>query len=94
MVLAEAMACAKPVVASRISGIPELVEDGKTGLLVTPGSADEIAGALQELAENAALRHQMGQAGREKVEREFDQRDCIEQLSRLFTAKKIEYGAA
>lgn len=91
MVLAEAMACAKPVVASRISGIPELVADGISGLLTTPGAPDEIADALQKLAENPALRQRMGLAGREKVEQEFNQRDSIEKLSKLFKASAVEY---
>jgi glycogen synthase len=69
---AQAMAASKPVVASRIGGIPETVEDRVTGLLVTPGDVNELAEALVQLAQNGPVRKRMGQAGRKKVEREFD----------------------
>jgi glycosyltransferase involved in cell wall biosynthesis len=69
---AQAMAAGKPVVASRIGGIPETVDDGVTGLLVTPGDVNELTEALVQLAQDRFLRERMGRAGREKVEREFD----------------------
>ncbi len=70
--LMEGMASGLPAVASRISGIPELVEDGKTGLLLPPRDAVALADALQSLREDPDLRREMGRAGREKVLREFD----------------------
>ena len=70
--LMEGMACGLPVVASRISGIPELVEDGRTGFLVPPGDATSLADALECLIDDADLRRDMGQAGRETVLAEFD----------------------
>lgn len=69
---AQAMAAGKPVVASRIGGIPETLDDGVSGVLVTPGRADELAAAIIELARNPARRVQMGSEGREKVKREFN----------------------
>jgi glycogen synthase len=69
---AQAMAAGKPVVATRIGGIPETVEDGVTGILVTPGRADELADALVRLARDPSLCEQMGCAGRERAAREFD----------------------
>lgn len=69
---AQAMAAGKPVVASRIGGIPETVDDGATGILVEPGNVAQLADALIRLANDANLRERMGQAGREKVEAEFD----------------------
>lgn len=69
---AQGMAAGKPVVASRIGGIPETVEDGITGILVTPGSGQELAEAIIHLACESGQRKQMGRAGREKVAREFD----------------------
>jgi glycosyltransferase involved in cell wall biosynthesis len=69
---AQTMAAGKPVVASRIGGIPETVDDGMTGLLVAPGDSDELADAIIRLAREPARREQMGRAGREKVAREFD----------------------
>lgn len=72
VVLMEAMASGLPVVASRLSGIPELVTDGVSGLLVTPGDDEALAQALATLAMDPALRARLGAAGRETVMREFD----------------------
>ncbi len=69
-VLLEAMACARPVIAGRVFGIPEVVDDGVTGVLVDPLRIDEIAHALDRLAD-AALREKMGAAGRDRFERMF-----------------------
>ncbi len=69
---AQAMAAGKPVVATRIGGISETVEDGMTGLIVEPGNSDELAGAILRLAKDRELRVRMGRAGREKVLREYD----------------------
>jgi colanic acid/amylovoran biosynthesis glycosyltransferase len=72
VVLMEAMASGLPVVASRLSGIPELVTDGVSGLLVPPGDDGALADALSALATDGALRARFGAAGRETVMREFD----------------------
>lgn len=66
LVLAEAMAAGRPVVATRVSAIPEVVADGKTGLLVPPRDPGAAAEALGRLTDSA-LRRQLGQAGRERV---------------------------
>jgi colanic acid/amylovoran biosynthesis glycosyltransferase len=72
VVLMEAMAAGVPVVATRITGVPELVEDGRSGVLVPPGRADLLADALERLL-NApeADRDAMAAAGRARVEAEF-----------------------
>jgi len=70
--LMEGMACGLPVVASRISGIPELVEEGVSGLLFTPGDAAEAAHALELLAGNPELRSRMGRAARLRVEDSYN----------------------
>ncbi len=62
---AQAMAAGKPVVASRIGGIPETVQDGVHGILIRPGQADELAQAVIRLAGDVNLREAMGRAGRE-----------------------------
>ena len=81
--LMEPLACEVPVVSTRISGIPELVEDGVTGLLVPPQDAVALADALARLAANPELGRQMGRAGRAKVLREFDLSDNTTKLSQL-----------
>jgi len=67
VVLMEAMAMGVPVLATRITGVPELVEHEHSGLLVTPGRPDELAAALARLAADPALRERLGRAGREAV---------------------------
>lgn len=70
--LMEAMATGRPVVSTRLAGIPELVRDGETGLLVTPERPDLVADALRRLAEDPPLRARLGLAGRRAVEDGFD----------------------
>ncbi len=68
----EAMAAALPVVASSVGGIPELVVDGETGLLVPPRDARALADALQRLLADPGLRARMGRASRARAEARFD----------------------
>jgi len=72
VVLMEAMAMAVPVVATRIAGIPELIEDGASGLLVTPARSDELADAIGRLVDDPALRARLGAAGRRAVVEGYD----------------------
>jgi colanic acid/amylovoran biosynthesis glycosyltransferase len=83
-VLMEAMAMETPVVSTRIAGIPELIEDGRTGLLVSPGRPDQLADALERLLAEPELCRAMGSAGREKVVEEFNTERSAEQLYALF----------
>ncbi|HSL19899.1 MAG TPA: glycosyltransferase [Vicinamibacterales bacterium] len=69
--LMEAMAAGRPVVASRLSGVPELVDDGVTGILTEPGNAAELATAIQRLLDDPHLAARMGRRGRRKVSRDF-----------------------
>ena len=71
-VIAEAMACGKPVVGTNIGGTPEMVADGITGLLVRPGDAPAMAGAIRMLVEDKDRRLAMGREARIKAEKEFD----------------------
>jgi glycosyltransferase involved in cell wall biosynthesis len=84
VVLMEAMASALPVVASRLSGIPELVDDGVSGFLVPPRDVDGLAGALERLARDPERGRIQGRAGREKVLKEFELRSNAATLARLF----------
>lgn len=80
VVLMEAMASSKAVVSTSISGIPELVEDGVTGLLVPPGDAQALAAAMRTLLEDRTRAQQMGRRGQEKVRAEFTLSACVAQL--------------
>jgi glycosyltransferase involved in cell wall biosynthesis len=71
MFLAEAMACGLPVVASRTGGIPDVVVEGETGLLVTHGSAADLSVALRRVVGDPPLAHALGRAGRRRAESEF-----------------------
>jgi glycosyltransferase involved in cell wall biosynthesis len=66
------MACGKPVVATNVGGIPEIVEDGKTGILVPPKDEKALADAVIKLFTSKALAGSMGAAGRKRVEQHFN----------------------
>jgi colanic acid/amylovoran biosynthesis glycosyltransferase len=83
-VLKEAMACGVPVVSSRISGIPELVDDGVTGILVPPAQPEALAEALIRLAGDPDLRQAMGRAGRARIQADFDLRASARRRAELF----------
>jgi glycosyltransferase involved in cell wall biosynthesis len=59
------------VISTRVGGIPEVVEDGVTGILVPPGDAEALAAAMRRLVEDAELRARMGAAGRERYLAKF-----------------------
>ena len=78
--IAEAMAYRKPIVATKVGGIPELVDDGVSGFLVSRGDTAAAAEAINRLAADAELRATLGQAGRKIVEEKFDLRRNVAQL--------------
>ena len=80
----EAMAASKPVVASRVGGIPELVEDGLTGFLVAPGNAEELAGAITRLVSGRGLMIEMGTRGRERVQQNFTMAQTASKLEAYY----------
>jgi glycosyltransferase involved in cell wall biosynthesis len=86
LVAAEAAAAGIPVIASRIGGIPEVVLDGKTGLLITPGDRPALLAAVTRLLADSALSSRLGSAARRRAETTF----C---LDRLVTATLDEYRA-
>jgi glycosyltransferase involved in cell wall biosynthesis len=71
MSVLEAMACGKPVIASRIGGIPELVRDGETGVLFEPGNFAELRAAMLALAADSERRHTLGRAARVRAQAQF-----------------------
>jgi glycosyltransferase involved in cell wall biosynthesis len=71
LAVGEAMACGLPVVATRAGSLPEVVNDGKTGLLVPASDVGALSGSILRLLQDGALAHQMGQAGQARVERLF-----------------------
>ena len=93
-VIAEAQSQGLACVATNVSGIPELVEHGRTGLLVAPGSAAEFARALGELISNPARRRELGEAGRSRVGERFGLEQNIVRLARRFGLGTSDWKAA
>jgi glycosyltransferase involved in cell wall biosynthesis len=84
----EAMASGLPVVASDISGIPELIEHQRTGLLVPPNRPDLLADALEHLHRNTHLSRRLAEAGRQRVLREYDLHKNASALATYFRTKE------
>ena len=84
MVVLESMAFGKPVIGSRIGGIPEQIEDGKTGLLFEMGKVDELAKRMDALGKDKELRIAMGREARQKLEREYSLADHCQQLVKTY----------
>jgi glycosyltransferase involved in cell wall biosynthesis len=71
MTLIEAMACGRPVIGSAVGGIPKVIDDGVSGLLVPPGNVQELADACVRVLDDDALADRLGEFGRDRVVREF-----------------------
>ena len=80
----EAMAFAKPVIASNVGGIPEVVLDGVTGLLVHPADPSALAGAISGMLKDPALMERLGRAGRQRVEAEFSPSARTDRIKELY----------
>ena len=93
LVLLEAMAAGRPIVASRVATIPEVVVDSETGLLVPAGDPQALADALAELADQPARAHQLGEAGRERLRRQFSIDKMVGDTELLYRELLEERGA-
>jgi glycosyltransferase involved in cell wall biosynthesis len=80
----EAMASRKPVAGYAVEGIPEVVLNGETGLLVPAGSLSELCVVVERLLDNAELRHRLGTAGRVRVEQQFSVTRMVNDHIRLY----------
>jgi glycosyltransferase involved in cell wall biosynthesis len=88
----EYMAAGLPVVATRVGGLPDLVREGQTGLLVPPRDANALADAVRKLLDTPELRERLGAAGRERQRTEFDFARFVERIEDLY--RTIRFGAA
>jgi len=84
MAMLEAMAAGKPVVVTAVGGIPEVIEDGRNGLLVAPRDAAALAAALGRLLAGPALAAQLGAQARATIDARFSAPVVLEQLSDLY----------
>jgi glycosyltransferase involved in cell wall biosynthesis len=82
----EYMDAAVPTVATEVGGIPELIEDGVSGLLVRPGDPNALAGAIARLLEDPVLRARLGSQGRERKRREHDIGDWVARVEDLYAS--------
>jgi glycogen synthase len=89
----EAMACERPVVASRIGGIPEVVVPDKTGYLVTPGDAKALAEALNRVLRDRNMAREMGLAGRKRVEEHFSWTSIAAKTKTMYEELLAEWKA-
>jgi glycosyltransferase involved in cell wall biosynthesis len=86
----EALAAGRPVVATKVGGVPDVVRDGEDGFLVDLGAVDQLADALARLAEDPALRTRMGEAGRERVLPRYAVDRLVEDVDRLYRSLLAE----
>lgn len=92
-VITESMACSLPIVSTHLVGVPEMVDDGETGILVEPGDVEALVAALKQLAGDRELARKMGRAGREKAlqvfELEITAGELAEKFERLEDNRKL-----
>lgn len=84
MVAIEGMAMKVPIIASRVGGLPEVVEDGKTGLFFPPGDVEALADSIRYLIQNPAIRLEMGEKGRKRVIERFAIEDNVRKTEEIF----------
>ena len=82
--LLEAMALGKPVVASRVGGIPEVVADGRTGLLVPAADPGSLADSVLRLLEHPEEGHRLGEAARRWIQEGFGLTDAVDRTMRFY----------
>ena len=88
MSVLEAMAHGLPVIASRVGGIPEVIEHDREGLLVPPADPLALAGAIGQLIADPALRRRLGEAARERVDRDFSLDATLRHYQRLYESAR------
>jgi glycosyltransferase involved in cell wall biosynthesis len=91
LVIMEAMAMLKPVIATAVGGIPEVVVDGETGILIPADDCESLTEAILRMLSNRQIMLQMGKAGRKRIELYFDRDISIVELERVFT-EELERG--
>ncbi len=93
-VLLEAMAMEKPVVATRVGGIPDLVDDGINGILTTPGDVKELSKALRKILMDKGLASAMGREGRKKISLRFSSQLMVESIRSVYIEQMNRKGIA
>jgi glycosyltransferase involved in cell wall biosynthesis len=91
IVYLEAWRCAKPVIGAKVGAIPEVIEEGKDGLLVEFGEVDQLVSAILSLLNNPDLCREMGETGRKKVIDKFNWQKNIRKIEEVFKGAKVEW---
>ena len=86
-VVLEAMACQKPVLATRVGGVPEIVIDGETGIMIEPGDVSALSNSINNLCGNKNLRKKMGFAAFKRAKEHFGIDKMMEQHSKYYQGK-------
>lgn len=84
IVLLEAMACKKPVIGTRVGGVPEAIGDGGAGIVVEYNDPDELAGAINKLLADRKLCQSMGELGRKRVKKKFTWEIVVDQIEKVY----------
>ena len=80
----ESLAAGRPVVATRVGGVPDVVEDGEDGFLVDPGSTEQLADRLEQLARDPELRERMGKHGSSRMSGRYAVARLVDDMDRLY----------
>lgn len=88
----EASACGKPVVVSNVGGLPEVVKDGITGIVVPVRNAGKAAEAIEKLLLDPGLRSRMGEQGRQHVKENYEWSDCVEQMIKIYEELRLRFS--
>lgn len=84
MSLLEAMSWGKPVISTRVGGIPELIRDNQDGMIVDAGNVEQISSSLVELIESKEKRKQFGQSSRDRIDEKFSDKVILPQIDELY----------
>jgi len=94
LVILEAMAARRPVVATALSGVPEVITDGVTGVIVKPGDEEALADGLAPLLESGERRDRMGNAGHNHVAAQFQLQQMVSQVATIYATGQRTEGSA
>jgi len=94
MSVLEAMSWGKPVVTTRVGGIPELITHGRDGLLINPGDLGALGGALAQLGQDALLRTALGEQGRRRIQASFSETSILPKLENVYRQVLNRRGGA
>ncbi|MDD5169237.1 MAG: glycosyltransferase, partial [Syntrophales bacterium] len=84
LLLYDTMAMARPLVATAVGGIPEVLEDGKTGLVVPPEDAAALAAAIEHLLASPAMADAMGQRARTRILERYAIENCVREIQQIY----------